>query len=515
MKFSADNLALGTFLDTPEWKLEAGVMTDSLNVRYRDGAAEKIKGYSQVLGDLSATANYITMLTDGATVFYVYANLGDIYGTDGTTHTKISTISYSATADLAYNGGFFHGYLVFTEGVLDPQSWDPGLANKVAGLDGTGGWPASTKCEVIRPFRDFLVALRIDEGSGFNRRLIRWSESSLAGNLPTTWDYTDPQNDSGRTELGQTYDNLVDCLPLRNANIVYKQQHTWAMEHVGGSNVFNFRQIFSQVGMLTENCAKPFKNMHFVVTDHDVVVHDGNGAESVLERKARRWLFNRIDSDNYKRSYVVADYRNREMIFCYPEPGQDFPEQALVWNWQENNVYPRALGNPMAAAITGLLPAASATTFDGATETFASIAREFDEQQANASKQYVIFGRGDGLKAYQDDDTEQFDGVGMSTYLERSHLPLVGDISLFKRVLSVFPHVDGTAGDTFEVRIGTRNSFDAAVSWSSYKTFTIGTDYKLDFRLSARLFDIRFRYTGSNAWRIFGYDIEFNPEGYR
>ena len=422
MRHVADQLAAGVFPDMPAWNLPPGVMTDSLNVRYRDGAAEKIKGYSQELGDLSVTADYVTMLTDGSTVFYVYANSADIYGTDGTTHSKISSVSYSADADLSWNGGFYHGFLVLTDGVLTPGSWDPALANKVQDLT---SWPAATSCELIRPFRDFLVALKITESGTVNKRLIRWSESALAGNLPTTWDYTDPANDSGRVELGQTYDNLVDCLPLRNANIVYKEQHTWAMEFIGGSTVFSFRQIFSQIGMLSENCAKPFKNMHFVVSDHDVVVHDGNEAQSVVSQKARRWLFNRIDSDNFRKSFVVADYRNREMIFCYPIAGQTYPEQALVWSWQENNIYIRDLGNPMSSGVTGFLPPGTALTFDAATGAYSTHTAAFDEPGYNALQQYIVFTRSDATKALQNDDTEQYDGVAMTVFCERENVPLL------------------------------------------------------------------------------------------
>ena len=143
MKAQHDNLVTGLVLDVPGWELPPGAFTDSRNVRYRDGAAEKIRGYSQVMGDLSATAAWITTIADGTNVFYLYADLNNIYATDGSTHNIVSTISYSATVDLSWTGGQYHGYVVMTDGVLDPQTWDPGLANKVAGMDTTAGWPAS------------------------------------------------------------------------------------------------------------------------------------------------------------------------------------------------------------------------------------------------------------------------------------------------------------------------------------------------------------------------------------
>jgi len=510
-----DKLIDGAILDVPAWELPPGAFSDSRNVRYRDGAAEKIRGYSQVLGDLSTTAAWVTTIIDGTNVFYVYADAANVYATDGTTHALVSTISYSAGVDLAWTGGHYHGYLVLTDGILDPQTWNPGLSNKVAGMDSTAGWPASTKCQVIRPFKDFIVALRVTEGGTYNPRLLRWSESALAGALPTTWDYTDPANDSGRTELGQTTDLLVDCLPLRDVNMVYKEQHTWMMQFVGGSGVFDFRQIFSQVGMLTENCAAAFQEKHFLVTDHDIVIHDGNEAVSILNQRARRSLFNLIDTDNFKTSFVVPDYRNREMIFCFPESGQTYATLALVWSWQENNIYYRDLGSPMAHGVSGLLPPTASQTFDGATGTFDGQTRLFDEQQFSALEQYVVFADSAATKAYQNDDTEQYDGTTMAVYLERDNLPLIKDINSFKRIMRIYPHILGTTGDTIQIKIGTRDAVDGAPTFGPAQDFTIGTDYKLDFRVSGRLFDIRIDYAGANTFRLFGYDVEFETEGYR
>jgi hypothetical protein len=515
MKSVHKNLDLGLVTDVPAWELPPGAMTDSNNVRYRDGAAEKIRGHSQLLGDLSATANWIETITDGSNVFYAYADLGNIWGTDGSTHTLISTISYSAGIDLSWTGGAYHGYLVLTDGVLDPQTWQPGLGNRVAGMDSTAGWPASTKCEVIRPFKDFLVALRVTESGTYNPRLLRWSESALVGALPTTWDYTDPTNDSGRTELGQTTDLLVDCLPLRDVNMIYKEHHSWIMEYIGGSDVFSFRQVFSQVGLLSENCVKPFKHMHFLVTDHDVVVHDGVSPQSILNKRRRRWLFTTLDSSNYKRSFVVADYGNREMLFCFPEEGQDYANLALVWSWMDDNLYVRDLGSPMTHGVSGILPSDTPTTFDGKTVTFDADVEAFDAARYNAGEQYVVFTDSASNKAYQNDDTHQFDGAPMGVYLERESLPLTKDISVFKRVMRVYPHILGTTGDTVQIKIGSREAIDGLVTWSSPQTFTIGTDYKLEFRVSGRLFDFRLDYTGSNPLRVFGYEIEFEEEGFR
>ncbi|MCP4928873.1 MAG: hypothetical protein GY918_07455, partial [Gammaproteobacteria bacterium] len=253
MRFQADDLNFGVSIDMPAWNLPPGVMTDSLNMRYVNGAAEKMGGWQNVLGSLSVTGTHaLSYLTDELlNVYYVYGNASTLYATDGSsTHQVITTLTYTATLDLGFNGGAYNNHFVFTEGSREPGTWIPGSLS--AGVDKANAltnWPASTTCQVIRPFRNFLVALRVDEGSGTNPLLLRWSSSSYTG-LPASWDYTDPANDSGRVTIADTDDPIIDCLPLRGTNIVYKEQHTWAMEYVGGSTVFAFREIFSEVGLI-------------------------------------------------------------------------------------------------------------------------------------------------------------------------------------------------------------------------------------------------------------------------
>lgn len=512
MRVAYDEVDIGLAPDRPDWHLPPGAFSDSRNVRYREGGTEKIRGYAQVWGDLSTTALYADWISDGTNIFWVYGDEGTVYATDGVSHNSISSISYSADSAFVYTGGAYNGFYVITDGALAPQFWDPGLGNNLQPLT---NWPASTIAEVIRPYRQFLVALRVTETGTYNPRLIRWSDRANPGSVPSSWDHTDPTNLAGRTELGQSADLLVDCLPLRDANIVYKEQNTWAMEFIGAPDVFSFRQLFNQVGLLSENCVKAFRGMHFVVTDHDIILHDGAQAQSLLENTFRSWLFARIDSDNYKKSFVVADYLNREMIFAFPEQGQSFCTLALVWNWQSGKFYPRDFGSPIAFAAAGIMPSESPTTIDALVGTFDEQIQEFDEINYTSGQQRAVFFDSSATAAYRNGEGGDFAGTPMQVYWERSNVPLTKDINLRKRVLRVYPKVLGTSGDTLDVYVGTRTSIESTVQYSGPYVFTIGTDYKVDVRVSSRVVDVRFEYSGDNDVRLIGYDVEFDPDGER
>jgi hypothetical protein len=512
MKASFDNLAQGIAPDQPGWNLPDGTWSDARNVRFRDGAVERMDGHDQALGDLSATALWAAQINSGTTVYWAYGSKTALYATDGSTHANVGSASFNVGDDLAWNGGPYNGYMVANCGSVAPVTWAPALANKAEPLV---NFPAGVTCKVIRAFRNFLVALRITDGGVYNPRLMRWGSSALAGALPSSWDYTDPANDSGIAELAQTSDALVDCLPLRDVNFVYKEQHTWLMEYVGGSSVFGFRQVFSNIGMLAEDCAASFRTGHLVLTDTDVVIHDGNQAESVADGRMRRWLFNRISTSRYKRCFVVANHRAREAWVCFPEAGYDWCNLAAVWSWTDGRWTVRELNQPLTFAASGVVPSGAATTFDGSTGTFDEATGAFDDAKYSAFQSRLLMLDSTAMRAYQSDGGPLFGGATPTCYVTRSSLNLGRDADRHKRVLRVFPKVLGTTGEVVNVYVGARSITDGSVSWRGPYPYAIGVDRKVDVRVTARLIDIRFEYAGTGTFRLFGFDVEFDPAGIR
>lgn len=503
-----DNLVQGGINpDAPDLALPAGAWTDSRNVRYRDGAVEKCRGYEQALGDLSATAIYVSPVTDGQNYYWVYASNSVLYATDGTTHARISSLSYIATDDLGWTGGAFHDYFIANDGFSHPMVWIPGLGNEPTSLT---AWPAAVSARVMRPFKDFIFALRVSEGGTYYPRALRWSDRAAQGALPQSWDYTDPTNQAGINDLGQTGDLIVDGLPLRDSFMVYKEFHTWAVDYIGLPDVFSFRQVFSQVGMLTENCAAAFGAQHVVLTDNDLIIHNGNDAQSLADKRTRRWLFNRINTQRFKRSFLVADYRNREIWICFPESGYNWPNMALVWNWAENTFHPFELGGPKTFAATGIIPGTPGT-FDTDSGSFNDAKGTYDEDAYNPFLTRIILADAVAPRAYQNDTGENYAGNVMTAYAERSGMAITKDLLTLKRIKRLYPRVIGSVGDTLRFFVGVRTTPNADVAWHGPFPFTIGVDHKIDLRVTGRVLDFRFEYTGSNTFRFHGMNIEFEP----
>lgn len=514
MQASFDNLGTPGFLpDAPDMLAPAGAWTDSRNVRYRDGAAEKCRGYEQALGNLSVTAIWAAPISDGTNYFWVYGAETVLYATDGATHANVTgagALAPSASPDLGYTGGAFHGHMVINDGVGIPQSWSPSLANDFVSLT---AWPAIT-CKVLRSFKDFMFAFRITDTGDYNPRLMRWSDRAAQGRLPLSWDFTDPTNQAGINELGQTADSLIDAQPLRDSLMIYKELNTWAAEYIGGDDIFGFRQVFSQVGMLTENCVLTFGAQQLVLTDQDLVLHDGNSAQSLLDRRARRWLFNRINTARFKRCFLVPDFRNREAYICFPESGYDYPNMALVWNWAENTLHPVDLGGPKTWATPGIIPG-TAVSIDSKTTTFDSTPGTFDEETYSPFQSRVLLLDAVAKRAYQNDSGETYNGAPMPVYGVRTAIALKKDLGQLMRIKRIFPRVLGSIGDELRFYIGARETQNAVTSWQGPFSFRIGVDYKLDVRVTARLLDLRYEFSGTNSFRFHGLGFEFDNAGYR
>lgn len=507
-----DKLAgVGFIGDLPSLDLPPGAWSDSRNVRYRDGAVEKIKGFEEAWGGLSVTAIWCAPITDGASSFWVYGSGNAMYATDGSTHADIKgALSLSATDDIGYTGGAFHGFMVVNDSVQIPQVWSPSLGNNLISLT---AWPAIT-CEIIRPWRDFLIALRINDGATVNPRLMRWSDAAPSGGLPASWDFADPTNQSGIKEFGESEDVLIDCEPIRDALVIYKSASTWLAEFVGGADVLGFRQIFNEIGALSQDCIGSFGSQHVVLTGDDLVLHDGNSANSLLDRRARRWLFNRIDTAKYKRCFVTMDHGSREAYICFPEVGESWPTMALIWNWAENTLSPFSLGGPMSSGNYGVITG-TASTFDSDSTTFDGDAKIFDEESFSPFKRSLIMTRANKKAAAQFGLGETYNGVLMDCYAERSGTVITEDLGSIKRVWRIWPKIIGSIGDTIVFRLGARLALSGEVQFTGPYSFVIGTDNWIDVRFDARIIDLRVEYSGTGTFRLHGMTVEYDDSGDR
>ena len=533
-----DNVgAVGIIKDIPPHQLPPEAWSGGQNVRFVDGKVRKFAGHTRMFESSTASPSIavapyslLPVSTNNA-YFWLYAGLNKVYATDGDQHVDVSQAGdYSATANIGWNGGVFGGIGILNNGKHGrdyPQQWGDAAveASFTKPLKDLENWPANTYATVIRPFRNFLIALDVTENADRNRHKVLWSNPAEAGTVPSSWDYSDPTNHAGWTELKQTQGHIVDCLPLRDINLIYKSDSVWSQQFIGFPEVFQFDEVFGTMGALSRNCIKEFYGKHFVLVQDDVIVHDGQTHEPILNRRMRDWIFGQLDSTYYTNSYVVANYPKNEMWCCIPTSGNEFPDIALVWNWRENSTTIRDLPNATAIANGVVDPSGGIITFDADTGGFDSVVGSFDDQTYNPTLRkllMVVPGATDRLLLL--DATTTFDNVNMTAFVERNAVPLgrtdragFPNIDLVKRkfVRAVYPTIIGMPGTTVDIYVGTQNALEEPINWRGPYAFAIGTDKKINCRASGRIISIKFQTTADNDWSLIRYGIDWEEDGHR
>lgn len=519
--------SIGVVADQQPHELPLHAWNDARNIRFREGFAEKIAGQQAVFDPPTVAPYFLLPITSTTAYWWIYAGLTKVYAQQGATHFNITRqtagndVNYAATADLGWTGCVLGGVAILNNGVDGPQKW-PAISGsqRLEALDyvtGVSSWTSlSYKCGAMRAFKNFLVALDVTKSSTRYPHLVKWSHPAAPLTVPDSWDEASAVKDTGEVSLSQSNGFVVDCAQLRDVNIVYKEDTIWGMQFVGGLSIFRFYPIFNQLGILSRNCAVEFfSGKHFVFGNGDIVVHDGQSMTSILSKRMRRWLFDRIDSTYRTRSFVVVNPKHKECWACYSTAGNAAPNEALIWNWETSTLGVRQLPG-IAFGQAGIVDTSAATdTWASDNEPWSSDSSVWGARSFSLSEPAVILAGSTDTKLYQADETEQFAGVDINAYLERTGLGIpprqdqsLPDVTRQKFLRAVYPRIEGVNGRAVNVRVGRQDFVDGPVTWLEPQSYVIGSTRRIDVRVSGRMFAVRFEATGNFDWRLHGYDLD-------
>lgn len=542
MKTEIDNTgAIGVLKDLPDSELPVNAFTGAKNVRFDRGSARKMLGDEAVFEAsaslLGSPLALIPVQTDTA-YYWVYPSETRIFATDGSVHVDITpsataSLTYTTDLNIRWNGGVLNGFPVMNNGADAPVYWIPSLSNDVAVLrydySASTTWAdasAAPRCQVMRMHKEFGIAMDITENTVRNQRLLWWSHPAEAGDIPLTWDYTKTNRMAGQVELAETQGAIIDGLTLKNDFAIYKTDSIYRMSYVGLPYVFSFRKEVDSFGILSRDCVKPFLGQHLAFGQSDIVLHNFSSTKSIISNRMRRWLYSIISSDTYKRSFVLNNFNQSEMWCCFPESGNDYPNLALVWNWEADTISIRDLQNIVCGANGVIDPSLESTTFDGTSGSFDTDFGSFGETAFNPSMVKLVLGQYSATdpKVLLVDETNQFNGTNMDAYIERMCLPLGRqlqdgsvkvDTSKIKVIDRIVPRIRASTGAHITVSVGTQSELDGTVSWKRSKVFNADSDWKLDFRVAGRIMAVKFESSADISWSLEGYRVEWHYAGER
>lgn len=220
------------------------------------------------------------------------------------------------------------------------------------------------KCERVRAFNNRLFALNMREANAsgvvthYPLRL-RWSNFAKENSAPTLWDDLAYNRDTtsdlsanitgqvealedgyaGYIDLADSHGNLIDMLSLKDYLFIYTEFETYV-----GSPTMNtyqplmFKKLFNDSGILAPDCVCEVEGGHFVVTQNDIILHNGVSKKSLASNRVKDKIINEVCQVNPLATKVHLHQDKKEVWILYVGPGQEKDSyactKAAVWNYE-------------------------------------------------------------------------------------------------------------------------------------------------------------------------------------
>lgn len=519
--------SVGLVQDLPDHQLPPEAFNSVQNMTFGREGASKMQGNREVYATLLHAPYWLFPWKDstGFKWLYVGANrIGQISGTTHSDRTRFTTTlgddDYTVTASSLLSGTQLGDLPLWTyDGEVDPpQAYNTATAR----FYDLPFWPASTFCDQLAVLNRHVVALRVKlSGSAFNPRMVKWSQAADPGTYPSSWDETDPATGAGEVTLADTPGEIKGSRLFQRYLFIYKADSVIAMSFVGGQSVFRFDTVFTDFGALNLNCIVGMDRSHLVLSEGDLILHNGSTWDSVINDKNRQFLFNNINNVYQDKTQLMRFQARDEVWVCYADTTSTGKlNAALIWNYRDNTWTYRELAD-YDYVVEGFVDGSAVSLIlDNQTQVIDSDSNLIDQQATSPVFDGLVAADFTNTKLQQFDKTEQFDGSAMTAQLIRTGLTVVGrardgswqtDLNSRKYITRLYPKLAGTGAVT--IYVGGQEEPEGAVTWVGPFTYDPATDRYIDFRLNTRFFCVRFESTGNYTWSVQGYSFDIDVIG--
>lgn len=342
MLINIDNLGqVGLISDIQPHALPPNAFSASMNVRFRNMQAERMRG-EQTWHDMPSDGLYIVPYDYAGNIYWIVIGSSAVTAWDAGVGTDITPASMAAMQYSSVASGFiFNGNVVLNSLENTPYGWAPGQPTATT----IPGWTTTWRAKVMASFKGLLMAFNLTESGTNYPTKYRWSSLADPGSLPASWDETDATITAGSDILDETQSEILAAESMGEYMVVYTRFSANVLQFVGGQFVLAERPLLKNTGVFAPRCVKEFFKKHFVVSDGEVVVHDGQTPTPILKGRVHDRVFPNVCPTNCERSFVVPNWADEEMWFCFPEPGEPFPNLSAAWSWRYDTWQIRELGS--------------------------------------------------------------------------------------------------------------------------------------------------------------------------
>lgn len=501
---------LGIVLDQPPEEAPMSNWTAGENVAFRDGYTYRVGGYDRYASPLPTPTPLFAMgVIIGPDAYWIYATTNKVYVTNGVTHWDITPVGGLLNTEPGeWSGCLLNGLPCLNNGRNPPMYWNLNTATKCATLP---GWPAGALCKALRATKYHLIALFITESGVEFPNQVWWSSGAQAGSLPAEWTPS-ASNDAGDVICGDTPGAILDGLALRDVFIVYKQFATYIMQYVAGQYVFTTRKLFLNSGIQALNCVVEDNGFHYVFTGTDVIRHDGQNFESLVDQKVKRTLVQSVNPAKKQICQVTSRFLNRQIWVLIPEANNLWLNKAYVIDTENGDVGIRLVPQ-ISGAWRGVVSAAGdGNSWDADSNSWDSDLTFWDQQSFNPTQDSILMTDPVNSRLYSVDTSELADGAPVPSYVERLGAQL-GDFVKHKVVTGIVPRIEGTPGDVLTFRLGGQSYFDQPISWGDPVPFVIGQSIAVSSIVEGRLLSLRIEGNTAGTWKLYKYAVKYAEQG--
>lgn len=532
---------MGIVRDMAPYDLPLNAWSGGTNVRFTNGKACR----TPVFRTAQALA---TPLVDGQGVFSYKPTSGfdNLYGIDSHGHialwtpgagwSDVSGTFTPATAAVQFTTCALSDILYVARGNILPRYLVSGTGNFAV----LPNWPGTYFTPIMRSFYNFLVAFGVNKAGTNYSTLVKWSDATLAGLVPGTWDITVATGLQGETPLTQMNSAIVDANNLRNVMVIYGNRQTWLMEYTGDATFpMTFSKLFDDRGAINVNCSIEVNGQHYVFGPTDLWMHDGVTPQSISDGRIREWVFSNINMAQSASCFTYHDPTLKTVGFAFCSADSDTPfgisagcNKAAEFNYQNNTwgfrdlpcVTGFALGN---ASLASTWSAMSSMLLWG------TVGGTWADQQDSLKPVPFFIGNTDtnptGVTAnlYASDPMDKGSRISLPADpnanspafvsrdgidLDEAKVPLTN----FKWVSNVYPQAYIYRNVPVTLRVGAANTPEALPAYSTtIETYNPNTDYQVNTRMSGRYLSLLFGVTALADFEITGFDLDVLPGGRR
>jgi len=510
----------GLSTDPAPWALPPEFITYGVNFRIFTGsiiASGGVEKWSDAPINFNPALPFHVGSTSGD--YWLVMGRSGIYSFDGSTWTDVSSIlgygNIGIDQELLWTACSMGAIPVVNNPQAQPEFWAPQQPAQVMQplmFDATETWTdKGYSAQIFRSHKNFLFALNLTEGGTEFKDSFRWSHPADINGLPPTWDETDQAFLAGKAALGGDGGEIIDGQSLRDSFCIYSEDSIDVLDYTNDEYVWRRRELSATIGLLSRNCIVEVKGAHFILSNGDIIRNDGNKIESIAHDRIRRSLSATIDINNYNRSYAVRNDSIKEIWFCIPEVGEEYPTLAYIYNWADDSWATRQLDPNIAMANYGSQSEPTLQWDQYPVESTWNIsAGPWGSSQRTPIDDTIIGANSlTGTLYIMDPGTP--DG-SFNTVIERTDYPLVSDRQV-TTITRVYPHIQGQG--TVSIEFGSQDYPGAPVRWQPFVAFNPATTRKIDLRTTGELHAWRFKSIGQEGWRLSGFKVEYEMAGLR